>query len=474
MSIDEIRAVVALGESETLEFKETTGSRREAAETICGMLNHRGGLVLFGVTDQGKVVGQQMGESTITDVVQEIQRIEPPVFPSIDQTPAGNGREVLAVRVSPGNSAPYSYRGVPHLKVGNATIVMSRGQYNQMLLERMHAVDRWENQPADGWSVNDLDSAEIQRTVEESINRGRGEDPGTRNTERLLLGLGLIKNDVLLRAAVVLFGENRRIEAEMPQCTLRVARFRGTGKSEFLDNRQFHGNAFTLLSHAERFLMESLPIAGRVTAAQFQREDFPLYPPVALREALANAFCHRDYSSGGGTVSVGIYDDRLEITSPGPLPFGITEAQLFVPHESRPWNPIIARTFYRRGIIEQWGMGTLKIAELTQSAGLPRPEIRDSGLDVTVRFLPSRYIPPQRVAQDLTERQQAILALLNQAGRGLAFRQICEQLKPTHPASDKQVRTDLMELRTFNLVFSTGWGRSARWHFLVSEALSGH
>ena len=113
--------------------------------------------------------------------------------------------------------------------------------------------------------------------------------------------------------------------------------------------------------------------------------DDPLYPPIALREALANAFCHPDYAIGGGSVAVAIYDDRLELTSSGALHSGLTTDMLLEPHESLPWNPLIAQVFYRRGIIERWGRGTIKMLELAASAGLPRPEIEDSGGCVTVR-----------------------------------------------------------------------------------------
>ena len=180
---------------------------------------------------------------------------------------------------------------------------------------------------------------------------------------------------------------------------------------------------------AERFLRDNLPVAGRIMPNLFERVDDPLYPTEALREALANAFCHRDYTIGGGSVAVAIYDDRLEVTSSGTLHCGLTAEQLFLPHESLPWNPLIANVFYRRGIIEQWGRGTIKMAELTRKAGLPQPEIEDAGGCVTVRFRPDRYVPPQRVGRDLTERQQTILALLDQAGRGLALREIHAQLK---------------------------------------------
>jgi ATP-dependent DNA helicase RecG len=105
----------------------------------------------------------------------------------------------------------------------------------------------------------------------------------------------------------------------MPQCLLRVARFRGTNRSDFLDNRQFNGNAFALLANAERFLRETLPIASRFESGRMARIDEPLYPSLATCEALANALCHRDYAMGGGSIGLAVYDDRLEVTSTGPL-----------------------------------------------------------------------------------------------------------------------------------------------------------
>ena len=464
MTPEQITRLIATGESETLEFKETTGTRRQAIQSLCAMLNHRGGRVLFGVTPEGSVRGQQVSDRTIEEVSAEIQRIEPPALPAVERIPVDTGREVLMVSVSQGHMKPHTYKDIAYRRVGNTTLKMSRDEYNHMLFERMHSEQRWENQPASGWSVDDLDVAEIVRTLKESIRRGRVSDPGTRDPEELLRGLGLVKDGVLLRAAVVLFGRTERIEAETPQCLLRVARFRGIDRTEFLDNRQFHDNAFGLLMKAERFLRDNLPVAGRIIPNLFERVDDPLYPPEALREALANAFCHRDYTIGGGSVAVAIYDDRLEVTSSGRLHFGLTSEQLFAPHESLPWNPLIADVFYRRGIIEQWGRGTIKMAELTTSAGLPQPEIEDTGGYVKVRFRPGRYVPPQRVERDLTERQQAILALLDQASRGLALREIYAQLKPQ--ATQRQVREDLAILRTLALVVLTGHGRGARWELL--------
>ena len=444
-----------------MELKRTTAERRKAARTVCAMLNHRGGRVVFGVEPDGRITGQMVSDRTVEEVAQELSEIEPPVFPMIERVDLPQGRQLLVVTVQTGGAQPYNYRGQPYRRVGNTSRQLSREEYNRILLERLHANQRWENQPAAGWSVADLDITEITRTLEESIRRGRVDDPGTRDPAEVLRGLGLMKHGQLLRAAVMLFGRAERIEAELPQCLLRLARFRGKDKTEFLDNRQFHGNTFDLLLKAERFLRENLPVAGRIQPNLFERVDDPLYPPVALREALANAFCHRDYSIGGGSISVGVYDDRLEITSTGTLHFGLTPEALYLPHESLPWNPLIARVFYRRGIIEAWGRGTIKMEELTVRAGLPRPEIFEAGTCVTVRFSPTRYVPPKRVAQDVTERQQRVLSILSESETGLALREVHERLG--QGITERQVRKDLEALRILGLIQATGHGRGSRW-----------
>ena len=470
MTLEQIVALAASGESETLEFKATTGRRREAAMTVCAFLNQGGGQVLFGVAPDRVVAGQQVSEHTIEELSAKLRQIDPPAFPAVERVPVDSGREVIVVSTGQGASRPYSYRGTAYRRVGNTTLAMSADEYNRLLFERMHSEQRWENQPLDGWSVDDLEEAEIRRTVAEAVRRGRLEEPVSRELSDLLRGLGLLRDGVLLRAAAALFGSTERLEFEMPQCLLRVARFRGVDRMEFLDNRQFNGNAFTLLANAERFLRDTLPIAGRFEEDRFERIDEPLYPPLATREALANALCHRDYSIGGGSVGVAVYDDRLEVTSSGPLHFGLTPESLFAPHESRPWNPLIARTFYRCGTIEEWGSGTLKMAELTGAAGLPAPEIEDDGGAVNVRFRHSQFVarPMPNDASGPEGRQQRILAMLDGVEDGLARREIRARLGPD--VSERQLTRDLESLRERALIASSGHGASARWKRVRNSA----
>lgn len=457
----DIAGLAQAGESETLELKRSTAEMRSAMQSLTAMLNTRGGRVLFGVEPDRRVVGQDVSDRTLEGLAQEIREIDPPVFPSIERVSVELGREVLVVSVGQGVGAPYRHRGTAYRRVGNVNHTLSADEFNRMLMERLHSERRWENEPAEGWDLADLDGDEVVRTVEEAVRRGRVENPGTRDVAELLRGLGLMRNGALLRGATALFGRESELEHRAPQCLLRVARFRGTDRTEFIDNRQFHGNAFSLLQRAERFLRESLPVAGRVMPGLFERVDDPLYPPLALREALANAFCHRDYSIGGGSVAVAIYDDRLEVTSSGTLHFGLTPEALLQPHESLPWNPLIARVMYRRGVIEQWGRGTLKIVELMRQAGLDPPTIEDTRGCVTVRFVPTRYVPPQRVAHDLTDRQRELLVLLEASRTGLALREMVAGLGGGF--AEWEVKADLSFLKRLELVASFGHGRGAYW-----------
>ncbi len=460
MKFDELQALVAGGEGPQVEFKRSTGQRTDAAKTTCAMLNGVGGFVLFGVEPNGSLAGQEIGVDTIDDVVHEVRRIEPQVPLAPEVIPLPNGRSAIALSVPGSSGGPYTYDGRPYLRQGTMTLVMGQDDYRRRLLEQMHPSHRWEVQPAVGIGINDLDGAEVSRTVDEAVRRGRLNEPGTRNVGELLQGLNLLRDGGLLNAGVVLFARVDELLPNYPQCLLRMARFRGNTTAEFEDNRQLQGNLFQLLGQAQTFLRQHLPVAGRIVPSLFEREDDPLYPPEALREALANALCHRDYSAGGGSVSIAIFDDRLEITSTGRLPFGLTVEDLVKPHSSRPWNPLMAAVLYRRGLIEQWGRGTLRMRELSVRAGLAPPDFEERGGELVVRFFPTGYVAPRRIDHPLTAPQQQVLETLARLGPSLAG-QIQRSTLTRLPM--RTLRYVLDTLRTLDLVEVHGRGRGARW-----------
>lgn len=180
MTITEIDELASGGESDTIEFKRTTGQRSDGARTVCGMLNGIGGFVFFGVEDDGRIVGQEVTARTIADLVHELRRIDPQPALTPERVPLENGREVLVVSVPGRTGGAFTYDGRPYLRQGPVTSVMPQEQYRRLLLEGAHAAHRWEILPASGVTLDDLDQAEIDRTVAEAVRRLRLDDPGTR------------------------------------------------------------------------------------------------------------------------------------------------------------------------------------------------------------------------------------------------------------------------------------------------------
>ncbi len=311
---------------------------------------------------------------------------------------------------------------------------------NGLLFDRLHNAKLWENQPATG-SISDLDAEEIRQAVADAVQCGRLADPGSQDPSDLLRGLRLLCDGVLLRAAMVLFGDREQSGFRMSECCpyLRIKDSRDTSKmkhsGKYICLGQIDHNAFALLREAENYISDMT--------------DESAYPHSAVREAIANALCHCDYSIGEGSINIELHDDRLEIISPGSLHFGLTSEELFRPHESRPWNPLIARTFYLRGIIEEWGSGTLKMVAEAKKAGLPLPEIEDNGGSVTVRFWRGRF------------PLQEIPILLESTEEGLTRREIHAHLSPV--VNERQVRRALEVLKEKGLVISPGQGSKGQW-----------
>src|SRR6516162_132422 len=131
MTETDIRALASSGESDTLEFKRSTGQLSRAGETLCAFLNGRGGQVIFGIAPDFQIAGQSISDTTLQDVAQTIRKFEPPAPVEIERIPLTSGHEVLVLRVS--NSAmeavPFTYDGRPYQRIGTTTSQMPQETY---------------------------------------------------------------------------------------------------------------------------------------------------------------------------------------------------------------------------------------------------------------------------------------------------------------------------------------------------------
>lgn len=325
-----------------------------------------------------------------------------------------------------------------------------------MLLQKARQLAPWDAEPADNLSINDLDQKEIINTLDESIKRGRtkaelaSDDPKT-----ALRILGLLKEDVPVHAAGVLFCKDA--QSQCPQCLLRLVRFKGVTKSNILDSRQIYGNAFLQLTEAENFLMRHMSISSEFVPGKMARIDHPEYSLRAVREAMVNAICHRDYSIQNGSISFMMYDDRLEITSHGNLPQGISLNDLKKTHDSFPRNAKITHVMYKRGIIESVGTGTQEMLAECRAINAPEPEYMERGTTFVVQLLAN---PKTQHTDILTARQREILTIITARG-SCTTTNILESMKA--PPTDRTLRNDLSLLEKLGYVARQGKGRSTTW-----------
>jgi len=378
MTTAELETLVAQGEGPTLEFKRSTGTLKAAFHTLCAFLNGAGGTVAIGVGANGKLVGQEVADRTLQEIARFAGELEPPVPIASERVALGEGKEVLLLRADPRQAeGPVTFDGRPYERVENTTRRMPKTTYERLLKERAPDRYRWENQPAERFTIEDLDHEWVHEVIRLAARAGRLRGKLPEEVPEILEKLEVLEDDQLLNAAVALFAYPEARRGNYLHLELRMARFRGHTKKEFLDRKDAWGGAFHLLEEGLLFCDRHLPLAGKVVPETPQRQDRLAIPRDALREVLVNALIHRDYRDPGMSTYLAIFDDRVEITSPGLLPPGIAVDELSRMHRSHLRNRRIAAAFYRADFIEMWGRGTLDVIEAATAADLDTPVFQE-------------------------------------------------------------------------------------------------
>jgi ATP-dependent DNA helicase RecG len=386
MNLAALKSLIANGESETLELKRSTAELRRVGETLCAFLNCEGGQVLIGVAPDGKAVGQQVSDATLREIAAMLGRFEPPARIEMDRVDVGDGRTVIVLDApSAREHAPFTFEGKAFRRVGSTTTVMAQEEYGRLLLDRNHSRHRWENQPAVGVHLEDLDHEEILQTRQAAIERRRISPSTSTDVGDILDRLGLRVDGKITQAAQMLYGT--RFLPDYPQGQLKLGRFRGTKiTGDILDNKQEHMHAFAMVREAIAWLDRTLPLAAHFPKGSVFREDRQPVPAEALREVILNAVMHRDYSRASSYVAIAVFDDRIEVRSVGNFPTGISAAMLSGDHPSILRNPLIAGAFHRTGAVEVWGRGTNRVVEACRTSGVEPPEFSEQAGVVTVMF----------------------------------------------------------------------------------------
>lgn len=366
----EIKDLLLKDESKTLEFKENSSSLSGIIKSVIAFANTSGGTIVIGIQDKTKkIVG-------IKNVLQEEERlinaiadsVSPQLVPNVEiQT--YRKKELILIKV-PHIAAPFFLKSSGIEKGTYVRFGSTNRVADEEMLRTLQSFTKniyYDEKPDVYGKNNQLDWEFIKKKFSQV---------GKNITENSSQNLGLLANfaDSIYpsNGAVILFGLNRL--REFPDAVIRCVKFIGTEKLEVFDHLQIESYPILAIDEAIHFIEKNIFTAAKI--GRMYREDIPQYPKVAIREAVTNAVLHADYGRGGSSITISIFDDRIEIINPGGLIFGLT-LENAIAGSSSIRNRVIARVFRELKIIEQWGSGLKRIIDACKKAGLKDPQFED-------------------------------------------------------------------------------------------------
>jgi ATP-dependent DNA helicase RecG len=367
---------------------------------------------------------------------------------------------LIVVEVPQGRDAPYVFEGGVWLRENGETLPAGIDALRRLLRVKAETPLRWERRASTSMSMEDLDTAEIFATARES-DRRLGTALAEINDEReILSALSLLESGRgFTNAADVLFSTNP--SRRQPQSRAHLVVYAGDKSSDtFVDNRWFDGPAVRICREMISAVNALNSVRSSFRTDTEQREDLPAYDVNAIREAVVNAFVHRDYSAYSGGLRVSVYQTRIEIWNSGHLPEGLTPGALRDAHDSVVTNPDIASVFNIHGLIERVGRGTQYIVTASRRLGAATPSWQDTATGVTLRIY-SAHAAPDRTS--LNERQNWIISHL-ETGEVLSLQEITQAFEKSGiEGSARSLRRDVENLVDRALLVREGRSRTTRY-----------
>ncbi|MBN2742441.1 MAG: putative DNA binding domain-containing protein [Marinilabiliaceae bacterium] len=370
------------GESKTLELKERLPKNEHIAKTVTAFANTSGGKMIIGVNDNRQIIGINDNELfNLQDKIASIisDNCTPGINPEIYSVNI-KGKLVLVIEVVRGNLKPYFIKSQgkadgTYVRIGATNRLADLETIAELERQKRHI--SFDEEICYETTLDQLDITSLTQRFE-SIHKPL-------NREKLE-NLKLIKTEngktYPTHALMILLGK-------FVHCTVKCARFKGYTMSVFTDKKEYNGDIFTILENIQSFVLNHINLKGEING--LYRTDTYEIPVPALREALINALVHRDYINQGRDIKVGIYDDIVNIVSPGGLPFGITMDDA-LNGRSEVRNRTVAHVFKELGLIEQWGSGINRIINTCLAQGLQKPKITEQNDFFDVEFFrPQSY-----------------------------------------------------------------------------------
>lgn len=372
----EIEKLLTQNEGKTLEFKENLRSISGILKTIVAFANTAGGTVIIGIEDQTKkIVGIDNAlreEERLTSTISD--SIAPLIVPDIEIRTYRN-KEIILIHI-PHIAGPYYLKNTGpekgvYIRFGSTNRVVDQTMLQSLkLFAKNMTFDQLPYLQTKGtldWDfINSVFSKIDKKVTEQKVEML---ELITKHSGKKFSSVG----------GIILFGVHRA--HLFPDAIVRCARFLGNDRVNILDSIDIRSYPAIAIEETIRFIERNTGIKSEI--GRIYRTDIPEYPPIAIREAIINAILHADYAITGTTITVAIFDNRIEITNPGGLIFGQT-LQRALTGSSKIRNTVIAYTFRELKLIERWGSGLQRIIEASTQRGLKNPLFEDYGTEFRV------------------------------------------------------------------------------------------
>lgn len=406
-------------ESQNTEWKESW--HEKYYNWMCGFANAQGGKLFIGIDDKGTVTGIPNAEKLLEDIPNKARALMG-IMVDVNLHQKG-GMDYLEIVID-AYPNPISLRGKYYYRSGSTLQELIGPALDKFVLEKQGK--KWDGVPVPGVSVSDLDDKSFELFKE---NAGKSErissDALKASNEELLDSLHLIDGDHIKKAGVLLFHPDP--EKFITGAYIKIGMFDSNDELKFQD--EIHGSLMYQSEEALVLLRTKYDVAA-ISYEEGTRHEKFTFPPMAIREALYNAIAHRDYS-GGAPIQISVYSDKIIFWNQGQLPDNWTVDKLSEKHSSIPYNPDIANTLYRAGIIEAWGQGTNKMINACKKHEIAPPRFSNEAPDFQVEFI--KYSEDGLKAEGVKDEHIKIILHVQKHGSitNSEVQELCEVAKRT-------------------------------------------
>lgn len=344
-----------IGETTEYDKKVALEEKRPKSwlKSVSAFANGIGGRLFFGVANDDTVIGLSEAKYVSEKISEAIKDKMDPLPKFILSIHKIDGKQIVTVEVCPGQETPYYYIGdgnrIAFVRVGNESVPADSSNLMRLVLK------------GSGKTYDSLPSRykfeNLAFTKLRSVYKMR---TGADFTTSDYVSFGLMTEDGILTNAGALLADDSPIRHSRLFCTRWNGLDKAPGLTDALDDKEFSGSLISLLQDGQDFIKNNTKKRWRKTGNG--REEMPEYPEQAVFECLVNALIHRDYLELGSEVHIDLYDDRMEIYSPGGMFDGTLVQNLDTDHvPSKRRNPVIADLFSRMHFMERRGSGFKKI-----------------------------------------------------------------------------------------------------------------